>query len=167
MTPFIGQLALVAFNFAPNGWLLCKGQLVPISQNQPLFSLFGTLYGGDGRTTFGVPNLQGRTPISFSSLFAQGSIGGEDFHTLSTAEVPSHTHQLQGSGASPSSVNPATAMFATSTGTPKIYAAPSGLVTMNGGSISNNGGSLGHENRQPFLVMNWIVSLSGLFPSRT
>jgi len=166
MTPFIGQLLLAAFNFAPRNWLLCNGQLLPINQNQALFSLFGTMYGGDGRVNFGVPNLQGRTPIGFSNTFPQGSSGGQDFHTLVAGEVPLHTHQLQGSGAAPAGVNPASSMFATSTGTPRLYAAPSSLVALNAGSISNNGGGQSHENRQPFLVMNWVVSLSGIFPSQ-
>jgi microcystin-dependent protein len=164
--PYFGQLLLGAWGFAPKGYSACNGQLLQISQNQQLFSLLGTTYGGDGRVTFALPNLQGRTPIGFSGAFPQGSSGGEDFHTLTVAEVPPHTHQLRGSGAAPSSFNPATAMFATSSGTPKLYAAPSSLVAMNAGTISTAGGSQSHENRQPFLVMNWVIALTGIFPTR-
>ena len=165
--PYFGQLLLGAWGFAPKGYSACNGQLLQISQNQQLFSLLGTTYGGDGRVTFALPNLQGRTPIGFSGAFPQGSSGGEDFHTLTVAEVPPHTHQLRGSGAAPSSFNPATAMFATSSGTPKLYAGPTNLVAMNAGTISTAGASQSHENRQPFLVMNWVIALSGIFPSRS
>jgi microcystin-dependent protein len=166
-TPYYGELMLASFNFAPKNYALCNGQLLQISQNQALFSLLGTTYGGDGRVTFALPNLQGRTPIGFSNAYPQGASAGEDFHTLLTTEVPGHTHQPQGSGAAPTSFKPAASMFATVPGNPKLYNIPGNLVAMNLATISTAGGSQGHENRQPFLVMNWCIALTGIFPSRT
>jgi microcystin-dependent protein len=161
-TPYFGELMLASFNFAPKGYALCNGQILQINANQALFSLLGTTYGGDGRVNFGLPNLQGRTPIGFNGPFPLGARGGEDFHTLVAAEVPPHTHQLQGSGAGPSS---ASALFATTAATPKLYTGPSNLVPMNAATIPIAGGGQSHENRQPFLVMNWCIALTGIFPS--
>ena len=167
--PFLGQLMLVSFNFAPKGFAMCNGQLLPINQDQALFSLLGTTYGGNGVQTFGLPNLQGRTPIGYASngSVALGQVSGEESHTLLLNEVPSHTHQLQGTTTAASTPNPVGNVFGTTAGNLLSYAGASGLQAMNQASIGNNGGSQPHENRQPFLVMNWCIALQGIFPSRS
>jgi microcystin-dependent protein len=164
-TPYIGQLMLVSFNFAPRNFAACNGQLLAISSNQALFSVLGTFYGGNGVQTFALPNLQGRTPVGFNNSFNIGQIGGEDFHTLNQNEVPGHTHQLNGTSTPASSQDPIGNVFAVAAGI-NPYALPNGAQPMMSGAISSFGGSQSHENRQPFLVMNWIIALSGIFPSR-
>ncbi|MGB6941516.1 MAG: tail fiber protein [Bryobacteraceae bacterium] len=166
-TPFLGQLMLASWNYANRGFALCNGQLLPINQNQALFSLFGTMYGGDGRTNFGLPNLQGRTPISFGNGFTQGAISGTESITLTAGEVPLHTHTLRGTTTAASLSKPPTGnLLAATSGAATLYAGASSLQQMNAATISTVGGSLPHENRQPFLVMNWLVALAGVFPSQ-
>jgi microcystin-dependent protein len=165
-TPYLGQLMLAAFNFAPKGFALSNGQLMAINQNQALFSLLGTTYGGNGTTTFALPNLQGRTPVSYGNGFTQGQAGGEEIHTLSQNEVPQHTHQLHGTSSAAGSSNPASNIFAAATAPVSPYAALAAQVQMNSASIGNYGGSQPHENRQPYVVMNWVIALTGIFPSR-
>lgn len=165
-TPFIGQLLLASFNFAPKGFIVANGQLMAINQNQALFSLFGTTYGGDGRTTFGLPNLQGRTPIGYSGQFSQGQLGGEETHTLTQVEVPPHSHQLQGTLAPANTANPAGNVFGATAGNLTLYGGAANLQLLVPATISNYGGSQPHENRQPFLVMTWCIALTGIFPSR-
>ena len=164
---FIGQLILASFNYPPKGFATCNGQLLPINQYQALFSLIGTYYGGNGVQNFALPNLQGRTPIGYgtSGSPALGQVGGEETHTLISSEVPSHTHQLEGTSMAASSPSPVGNVFGT-TSTVSCYTAAAGLQPMNGTSIANYGGSQPHENRQPYLVMNWCIALSGIFPSR-
>jgi microcystin-dependent protein len=166
-TPFIGQLLLTSWGFAPRGiYAQCNGQLMSIRSNQPLFALLGVAYGGDGINTFALPNLQGRTAIGMTSPSQRGQIGGAESHTLTSSEVPgSHTHQLLGSSAGPGSANPAGNAFATTTGSATLYGAAGSPAILSGGSISSVGGQ-GHENRQPFLVMNWSIALQGIYPSR-
>lgn len=163
---FIGQLMLCPWQFTAKGWAQCNGQLLPINQNQALFSLLGTYYGGDGIRTFGLPNLQGQTPIGAGTDGGQqyqiGQTGGEALHTLTTSEVPGHTHPVYAAGVAASQTLPAGALPA---GT-SVYAAPTNLVAMNSGTIVPSGGSQGHENRQPYLVMNWCIALQGIFPSQ-
>jgi microcystin-dependent protein len=167
-TPFLGQLMLASWNYANKGFAMCNGQLLSIQQNQALFSLFGTTYGGDGRVNFGLPNLQGRTPMSFGNSFTQGQIGGTESVTLTSQEVPLHTHQLQATTTAANLSKPPTNnLLAATAGAVTLYAAASSLQPMNPSTISTAGSSQPHENRQPFLVMNWLVALSGLFPSRT
>lgn len=163
-TPFLGQLMLFPFNFAPKGWTMCNGQLLSIQQNQALFSLLGTTFGGDGRTTFGLPNLQGRTPVGAGGGFNLGQTGGEESHTLTINEVPAHFHSLNATTTSADKTAAANNVL----GTPSqgIYAPPGNIVGMNQGSISAYGGSQPHENRQPFLVMTWCIALQGIFPSQ-
>jgi len=164
-TPYLGQLMLASFAFAPKGFALCNGQLLPINQDQALFSLLGTTYGGNGTTTFALPNLQGRTPVGFGNGFSQGQVGGEESHALLQSEVPLHTHQLHGTSSPSNSASPASNVFAAPAAiTP--YGTTSGAVAMNGGSISSYGGGQPHENRQPYLTMNWVIALEGIFPSR-
>jgi microcystin-dependent protein len=164
--PFLGQLMLASWNFAPKGYATCNGQLLQINQNQALFSLLGTTYGGDGRTTFALPNLQGRTPIGYGAGFNLGLVGGEDAHTLTQKEVPSHIHNLQGTSGAANTPDPTPSMLAVTTGNAKLYGGASSLSPMNSAIVASAGGSLPHENRQPLLVMTWCIALSGIFPSQ-
>jgi microcystin-dependent protein len=162
--PFLGEIKIVSFNFAPKGWALCNGQLLPINQNQALFSLFGTTYGGDGRVNFALPNLRGRVPIHVGGGFVQGELLGEEVHTLTISEMPTHPHVANGS-TTPAETN--TATNAAYLGlVNNAYTGPANLVAMAPGEISNTGGSQAHENRQPYLVLNFVVALQGIFPSQ-
>jgi microcystin-dependent protein len=170
-TPYLGQLKIVAFGFAPKGWAMCNGQLLPINQNQALFSLLGTTYGGNGTTTFALPNLQGRAPIHAGNLQPSGSyqIGdaaGETAHTLIQPEMPAHTHELVTVSAAATAGGPGPiAKFAGATTMP-YRTAPASLVGMNSTAMAAAGSSQPHENRQPYLAINYIVALQGIFPSR-
>jgi microcystin-dependent protein len=166
-TPFLSELKLVSFNFAPKAWVMCNGQLMQINQNQALFSLLGTTYGGDGRTTFGLPNLQGRAPIHVGSGFNLGQQGGEYNHTLTISETPIHQHALQGVAVTEDKTVPANHMFANTQGALAIYGPPASLVPMFPGDVGMTGGSQAHTNQSPFLVMTWIIALQGIFPSQT
>ena len=165
MNPYLGEVRIMTFGFAPKGWALCNGQLMQINQNQALFSLLGTTYGGDGVHTFGLPNMQGRVPLHFGGGFTQGQISGEENHTLSVAEMTAHTHAPQGNSATVNAGSPvgnvwgqnATAAFSNNFG---------GLVSMNAGIIGNTGGSQPHNNMSPFLTLNFCIALQGIFPSR-
>ena len=164
--PFIGQLMLFAFNFAPRGWAQCNGQLLPINQNQALFSLLGTTYGGDGRTTFGLPNLMGRTPVMAGQGISLGQVGGEETHTLTLAETPQHIHAMMATTNSPDQGVAANHQLAKTAGNQTPYAASSNLSSFANGAVTNAGGSQPHENRQPYLVMTWCIALQGIFPSQ-
>ena len=181
MEPFIGEIKIFAGNFAPRDWALCNGQLLPISQNTALFSLLGTTYGGDGRTTFGLPNLSGRVPIHAGkgeglSNYGLGESGGVEGVTLEAATIPSHTHagSLAVSSAEGTMFTPSTTTFLakgvvkdgrSKLGDASIYSETSN-ETMNGVNIANTGGGQSHENRQPYLAVNYIIALNGIFPSR-
>jgi microcystin-dependent protein len=160
-TPFLAELRLMSFNFPPKGWALCNGQLLPINQNQPLFSLLGTMYGGNGQTTFALPDLRGRVPIHRSGGFTQGQVFGEEAHTLTLNEMPAHNHGVSASSQPGNQADPKI-LAALSDG----YAAPSNLTAIAPGTITNVGGSQAHENRQPYLVLSWCIALQGIFPSR-
>jgi microcystin-dependent protein len=162
-TPFLSEIRLVSFNFAPKGWALCNGQLLAISQNAALFSLLGTFYGGNGTTTFALPNLQGRAPMHVGSEFVQGQVGGEATHTLITNEIPAHTHQAQGVSTTASLEPAAGNAWAESPDNP--YAA-SANATMNAAALGQTGGNQPHNNMQPYLVLNYVIALQGIFPSR-
>ena len=164
----------MSFVFAPKGWALCNGQLLPINQNQALVSLLGTTYGGNGQTTFALPDLRGRTPMHEGSGHTLGERGGESAHTLSIAELPGHTHTPaaigdQASAPAPSNVR----MLAASRGAPLYRAPDSNLTTMESGNapvppaVANAGGSQPHVNQQPFLTLNFCIALQGIFPSQT
>ena len=167
--PFLAEIRMVGFNFAPRGWAFCDGQILPINQNQSLYSLLGTTYGGDGRTSFGLPDLRGRTPIHVgrSNGGADHTLGqksGEETHTLSAAEMPNHDHVLEASSADGNNFNPTGLVLAKAT--VATYVAPAQLVNMNSGAVANVGGGQAHDNMQPYLAVNFCIALRGLFPSR-
>ncbi|HEV3469572.1 MAG TPA: tail fiber protein [Pyrinomonadaceae bacterium] len=153
----------MSFEFAPKGWALCNGQLMPINQNQALFSLLGTTFGGDGRVNFALPDLRGRTPIHVGSGHTLGEKGGEQAHTLSIAELPMHTHVLNASTLNTgATVNPTNNFLGPLNNS---YHSPSSLTTLNAASVLNVGGSQAHLNMQPFLTLNFCIALQGIFPS--
>lgn len=162
--PYIGEIKVIAFNFPPKGWAFCNGQLLPIAQNQALFSLFGTTYGGDGRVNFALPDLRGRTPIHMGNGFTQGQRAGETSHTLTTNEMPTHTHFAMGNNAGASQSDPTGNFW--SNGGDNIYSPGPPNNVMKPGTIGNVGGNQPHENMSPYLVLNFIVALVGIFPSR-
>ena len=170
-TPFIGEIQIYAFDFAPRTWATCNGQLLPINQNQALFSLLGTTYGGNGQTTFALPDLRGRVAIHMGqgpglSSYVQGQTGGEERHTLSSSEIPQHTHSLGVVDAAGDAANPVGNRFGV---------APSGVGNAYGGSggsggssvaVPSQGGNQPHNNLQPYLALNFCIALEGIFPSR-
>lgn len=162
--PFLSEVRIMSFPFPPRGWALCDGQLLPINQNQALFSLLGTTFGGDGRVNFGLPDLRGRAPIHVGNGHTLGDRGGEQAHTLSIGEIPTHTHTLQGISAS-ATVNSPTGNYLGSAAA--LYHAPTTLVALNTGSVTNVGGSQAHLNMQPFLILSFCIALQGIFPSAT
>jgi microcystin-dependent protein len=165
--PFLGEVKLMSFNFAPRGWALCNGQLLPINQNQALFSLLGTTYGGNGTTNFALPNFQGRVPIHVGNGHTQGESSGEFNHTLSISELPGHTHVATASTSSASTSTPAgNTVLAQSTGAGLYASASSNAVAMNAAALANFGGSQPHQNLQPYLTLNFSIALQGIFPSR-
>jgi microcystin-dependent protein len=165
--PFLAEIKIVAFNFAPRGWAFCDGQILPINQNQSLYSLLGTTYGGDGRTSFALPDLRSRTPIHVGSSngtnHSLGQKSGEETHTLSAAEMPAHTHTIQGSGDAATDSAIAGNVLAVST---QVYHSPANLTAMDGSTMANVGGGQAHDNMQPYLALNFCIALQGLFPSR-
>ena len=168
-TPYLGTVKPFSFNYAPKGWAACNGQLLAINSNQALFSLLGTTYGGDGQTTFALPNLQGRWPLSMGNGYVEGETGGESAHTLLSTEMPSHAHVPIGSSDLASTGNPASAYPAAqpvSAGITPYAGSASAPVALAGGS-STSGSSQGHENRPPFLVLNYCIALTGIFPTRS
>jgi microcystin-dependent protein len=166
--PFLGQLMAVAFNYPPKGWAFCNGQLLPINQNQALFSLLGTMYGGNGQTTFALPNLQGRVALGAGSgpglqNYIQGQSAGQETHTLSISEMPQHQHTVTASAVAGSLPVAAANLLGNA---PMYIASPPDPAAATDNLIAAAGGSQPHENRQPFLVMNWCIALTGIFPSR-
>jgi microcystin-dependent protein len=161
--PFLSEIRIMSFNFAPKGWAQCNGQLLPINQNQPLFALLGTNFGGDGRVNFALPDLRGRIPIHVGSGHTLGERGGEQAHTLSIAEIPTHVHFDQVSTLSSSGNDNPSNRFLGSVN--DMYHTPTNLTPMNPGSIANAGGSQPHLNMQPFLTLLFAIALQGIFPS--
>jgi microcystin-dependent protein len=161
--PFLSEIRMMSFGFPPKGWALCDGQLLPINQNQALFSLLGTTYGGDGRVNFGLPNLDGRTPIHMSNGHTLGERGGEQGHILSISELPIHTHLAQGS---PTDGDQVIATNNYLGPVNQLYGAPSNTTAMVSAEISAVGGSQSHLNMQPFLTINFSIALQGIFPSQ-
>lgn len=160
--PFLSEIRIMSFNFAPKGWAQCNGQLLPINQNQALFSLLGTTFGGDGRVNFALPDLRARVPIHEGSGHTLGERGGEQAHTLSIAELPTHTHVAQASSNTGDAVNPTNALLASAS---NVYRTADNLTSLNAASVTNVGGSQAHENQQPFLALTFCIALQGIFPS--
>ena len=172
-TPFLGEIKIISWNFAPQGWAFCNGQFLPINQNQALFSILGTTYGGNGQTTFALPDFRGRSPYHVSSSHILGEKGGQAAHTLTESEMPAHSHFPNASNAAGNLVFPAALspvaqhnIWATTAQNPYVGPPGTNLVPMNAACLGNTGGSQPHENRQPYLVLNFIIALNGIFPSR-
>ena len=161
--PFLSEIRIMSFNFPPRGWAFCDGQLLPINQNQALFSLLGTTYGGDGRTNFALPNLQGRTPIHVGSGHTLGETGGVQASTLSIAALPEHAHILSASPAAGTTPG-ANGAFLANAGS-DVYVSPQHLVPMSPWAVGNVGGGQPHENMQPYLALSFCIALQGIFPS--
>ncbi len=163
--PFLSEIRLMSFVFPPKGWALCNGQLLPINQNQALFSLLGTTFGGDGRTNFALPDMRGRVPIHVGSSHVLGERGGEQAHTLSVAELPAHTHAVSAaSAASGGSASPSGNVLG---GANNVYGRTGADTTLHPGTVKNTGGSQPHPNTQPFLTISFCIALQGIFPSPT
>lgn len=163
-TPYLSEIRIVSFNYAPKGWALCNGQLLPINQNQALFSLLGTTYGGDGRVNFALPDLRARTPIHMGNGHTLGERGGEASHTLSISEVPTHTHVAEAAGADATTPIPTGGVLANAN---NLYSSAQALTSLIPSTVANAGGSQPHENRQPYLALNFCIALQGIFPSQT
>ncbi|MBN2387247.1 MAG: phage tail protein [Anaerolineales bacterium] len=161
MEPFLGEIKIVSFNFAPAGWAACDGQTMQIVQNQALYALLGTTYGGNGSTTFGLPDLRGRVPLHFNATYPPGNAGGEAGHVLTAAEMPSHTHTVSASDAAANAPSPTGNTWAAANN--GYAAAPD--ATMKPAALGTTGGQP-HENRQPYLVLNFVIATTGIFPSR-
>lgn len=167
--PFLGEIRIMSFNFPPKGWAFCNGGMLPINQNQAIFSLLGTAFGGNGQTNFALPNLQGRTPIHTGTNRVVGVAGGETAHTVSISELPQHIHTVAGTtnfatGATPGGAVPAaidTSVF------PAAYADAGSLVAMAAQAVGIAGSSQPHENMQPYLTLSFCIALQGIFPSQT
>lgn len=165
--PFLGEIRMIGFNFAPRGWALCDGQILPISQNQSLYSLLGTTYGGDGRTVFNLPDLRGRAPAHFGDEIDQGESGGAERVVLTEAQLPSHDHLVRASAEIASTAEPADGLLAKrGLFDPSIYAASANRVDLHPDSVSFTGGNLGHENQQPYQALYFMIAIMGNFPSR-
>lgn len=166
--PFLSEIRIMSFGFAPRGWALCNGQLLPINQNQGLFSLLGTTFGGDGRVNFALPDLRARVPIHVGSGFTLGERGGEPAHTLSISELPTHTHVEMASpltGAPPTGTNTSTASGNFLAGEANVYRTADNLTSISPATVTNVGGSQAHLNLQPFLTLTFAIALQGIFPS--
>lgn len=162
--PYIGEIKVISFNFPPKGWAFCNGQLLPINQNQALFSILGVTYGGNGTTTFALPNLQARMPIHQGQGFTIGQRGGEAAHTLTINEIPAHNHPARAAATADGS-SPNGTVWAPADGASEFAAAPN--ITMSPAAIANSGGSQPHLNEAPYLVLNFVIALVGIFPSRS
>jgi microcystin-dependent protein len=179
--PFLGELKIISWNFPPKGWAFCNGQLLPINQNQPLFAILGTTYGGNGQTNFALPNLQGRMPVHTGNGITLGQLGGETAHTLNISEMAAHTHLMAADGTTASASNTNTpdpnagkvlGQSGGSAGSPpvpfgaNVYSSSNPGSTLNPAVVSNTGGSQAHDNMSPFLVLNVVIALQGIFPSQ-
>ena len=167
--PFLAEIRIVGFNFAPRGWAFCDGQILPINQNQSLYSLLGTVYGGDGRTSFALPDIRGRTPIHVGAsdsgtTHTQGQKSGEEAHVLTAAEISEHSHTIQGTSTAADQAVPSDSLLAASNTGQPFSLLNSGNMGAN--SITNTGGGQAHNNMQPSIILNYCIALQGLFPSR-
>jgi len=164
--PYVGEIRMFAGNFAPAGWMFCEGQLLPISENETLFQLIGTTYGGDGQSTFALPDLRGRLPIHQGNGFILAETGGAEEITLTINQIPAHSHPLLATNDSAQQSGPGNNVLARTTGT-DIYGADTPYVNMSPSAIASTGGSQPHTNFQPYLCVDFIISLFGIFPSPT
>jgi microcystin-dependent protein len=160
--PFLAEIRIMSFSFAPKGWALCDGQLLPINQNQPLFALLGTTFGGNGQTNFALPDYRGRVPVHVGGGHNLGERGGEQSHILSQTELPVHTHALQATSAGATTANPAGALLASASGS---YGAPKVTTSLLPASLTSVGGSQAHTNMQPYLTLSFCIAIQGIFPS--
>ena len=163
--PFLGEIKIVPWNYNIKGWAFCNGQFLPINQNQALFSLLGTTYGGNGQTTFALPDFRGKVPMHVGAGFTQGQTGGQYAHTLTQSEMPAHLHFMNVTNNVGTDPNPGSGVII-SKSVANSYGGATNLVAMNAASIGNVGGSQPHENKQPYLVLTFIIALQGIFPSR-
>jgi microcystin-dependent protein len=161
--PFLSEIKIMSFNFPPKGWALCNGQFLPINQNQALFALLGTTYGGNGQTTFALPNLRGQVPISMGSGHTLGEKGGSTSVTVNIQQLPTHLHALNATAANGSVATPTGALLAKFN---NGYAAPASLTTLDPSTVTSVGGSQAHNNMMPYLVLNFCIALQGIFPSQ-
>jgi microcystin-dependent protein len=161
--PFLSEIKIASFNFPPKGWALCNGQLLPINQNQPLFALLGTTYGGDGRVNFALPNLRGQVPISFGSGHTLGEKAGSTAVTITQQTMPQHIHFAQAVDANATQATPTGALLGRFN---NGYTAPANLTSLLPATVSSVGGSQPHTNMMPYLVLNFIIALQGIFPSQ-
>jgi microcystin-dependent protein len=176
--PFLGEIKIISWNFPPKGWAFCNGALLPINQNQALFSILGTTYGGDGRINFGLPNLQGRTPFHVGNGIVLGELGGETTHTLNISELPTHNHLINVDATTVATSNTNTpasnSLLGQTIGVPStgsnfqvsMYGSPNSNTVLAPATIGNTGGSQPHENMSPYLTLNFIIALQGIFPSQ-
>ncbi len=167
--PFLAEIRIVGFNFAPRGWAFCDGQTLPINQNQSLYSLLGTTYGGDGRTSFALPDLRSRTPLHRGDGKQLGQKGGAETVTLSASQIPAHTHTFKASSSVANENSATDHVLATSSPSPDMLFKDheaANITTLRAGSIANAGGGQSHNNMQPFMTVNFCIALQGLFPSR-
>jgi microcystin-dependent protein len=161
--PFLSEIRIFSFNFAPKGWALCNGQFLPINQNQALFALLGTTYGGNGQTTFALPNLRGQVPVHMGNGHTLGEAAGSSAVTITIAQMPTHSHQMSGSS-TPAETNDPTGAYLGVVN--NAYAPPANLVALSPAAVTNVGGSQAHNNMMPYLVLNFCIALQGIFPSR-
>jgi microcystin-dependent protein len=171
MDPFVAEIRILPFNFAPKGWAFCDGQILPLSQNTALFSLLGTTYGGDGKSNFALPNMQGSAPMHPGqgpglSLHDLGETGGSDTVTLLVSEIPSHSHSMSVSGQAGLNNTPAGQLFAVGAGI-NLYAPAANLTAMSDSALAPTGGDQSHNNRMPYLTLNFCIAMQGVFPPRT
>jgi microcystin-dependent protein len=159
---YIGEIRLMSFGFAPKGWAACNGQVLPINQNQALFSILGTTYGGNGQTTFALPNVQARAPMHLGSGHTQGEAAGSSSVTVTTDAMPTHTHVVHASATNGDTNSTQNHVLAAG----PVYAGPSNLVAINPATVANAGGGQPHDNMQPYLCLNFCICLQGIFPSR-
>lgn len=162
--PFLAEIRIVGFDFAPRGWAYCDGQILPINQNQSLYSLLGTTYGGDGRMSFALPDLRSRTPIHKGGNFQLGNKGGQETHTLTAGEMAGHTHAIKASGNEGTTEEPSNSVVLAKAAGGTLYGAANNLVNM--AAFGNSGGGQGHNNMQPYCTLGFCIALQGLFPSR-
>jgi microcystin-dependent protein len=164
--PFLSEIKIVSFNFAPKGWAFCNGQFLPINQNQALFALLGTTYGGNGQTTFALPNLRGQVPIHMGNGHTLGEVGGTPAVTINIQQLPTHAHVLQASTAVANNDTPDNSRLLAGSAPNDLYTGPAALTTMAPASVTNIGGSQPHNNMMPYLVLNFVIALQGIFPSQ-